>query len=162
MPPNSQLAYAVARRLLASPDGPTEARGSEGAAADPVAAVERAIEALSRELSRWFGPFGYHALLTRALTDARADSPSLATLRVHSALDPRLLGLREAAQTHGADVALEGVATLLAALITLLGRLIGEDLAVNLVSNAMTNSTGDAGPDVDPGTTSASDGEGGR
>lgn len=159
MPPKSELAYAVALRLLAAAAQPAASRDGDGAAADPVAAVERAIQALSRELSRWFGPFGYHALLARALTEVRSESPSLAALRIHSALDPRLLGLPEAAQAHGADVALEGVATLLAALITLLGRLIGEDLAVNLVSNAMTNSRGDAGPGVDPDATDRADSE---
>lgn len=157
MPPNSPVAQVVARRFIASPSASLARVGDSRDTADHVAAAERIFRALSGELSRWFGPFGYHALLTRALVKSRGEHRVLADVHVRSATEPWLAGLPEAAQLHGAEAATEGVATLLAALIDLLGRLIGEDLAVNLVSQALTSRApeGDPGAEPDAGNLTA-------
>lgn len=152
MPPNSPTAWVVARRLLAPAGAPSSPTSEARDASDPATTADRLLQVLAEELSRWFGPYGYHALLARALAETRDRHPVLAVVRIRSATEPWLAGLPEAAQLHGADAVTEGVATLLTALIDLLGRVIGEDLAVNLVSRAMMNRSPD---DEAEGTTTA-------
>ena len=169
MPPTSPAARALAHRLLgqAGALAGSESGGSEAPnAADPVAALEWVCRHLGDELSRWFGPYGFHALLTRALAKARVDQPPLAAVRVRSSPDAYLDGLGDAVQGYGVHPATEAFAALLAAFIDLLGRLIGEDLAVNLVSQATMLSAPDVDdpsrPGVDvPPSTRASDVESG-
>ena len=132
MPPESPTVQALARRLLERAG--TTAAGS--GAPDPVAAAELVTRALAAELSRWFGPYAYHALLMRALARARVDHPVLAAVRVRAQLEPDLDGLADGARTHGADAMTEGVVTVLTTLVQLLGRVIGEDMAVRLVDQA--------------------------
>ena len=134
MPSTSPNALAVARRLLARA-GETGDAGN--AFRDPVAAGEWVSRSLADSLSRWFGPYGYHALLTRALAQARDAHPVLAAVQVRSSSDPTLDGLADAAMTHGIDTIPDAIAAVLSAVIELLGRLIGEDMAVNLVEHAV-------------------------
>jgi hypothetical protein len=134
MTPTSPGARALAVQLLASA-GPAPPTAHD--APDPLAASMRLGRQLAAELSRWLGPFGYHALLTRALADARVDHPALRGVHVGAPPAPELAGLADAARTHGADAAVEGVEAVLASLIDLLGRLIGDDLAATLIDRTI-------------------------
>ena len=141
MAPTSANALVVAHRLLARAG---EARDVGNSVGDPVAAGESVSRSLADSLSRWFGPYGYHALLTRALTHARAANPALAAVRVRSHSDPTLDGLAELATAHGINTTTEAIAAVLSAVIELLGRLIGDDMAVNLVEQAVPTSAPEA------------------
>jgi hypothetical protein len=130
MAPNSPAARRVALRLLARGGAPGAA-ASEGS--DPVAATDETFRRLGGELTRWFGPFGYHALVSRALAEAKKDHPALDDVRVHSAQEPTLEGLAESIARHGSDAVTEGIIAMLMAFIDLLCRLIGEDMAFKLL-----------------------------
>lgn len=169
MPSSSPAAQALARRLLAragtatAPEAtpaanPKADRVEAAAPADPVAAAERAARELAQELARSLGPYGVHALLTRALAQARGDHPALAAVRVRAPDAFGLEGLAAATQPHGAGAVTAGVAAVLAALIDLLGYVIGDDMAVNLVSQLTMHPTPtvDARPEpVAPGAPGA-------
>jgi hypothetical protein len=133
MTPNSAAARELAERLLASggPRPPAE----EGAG--PLAAAGRVDRHLAAELSRWFGPYGYHALLTRAIAQARTEHLALAMVRAGPPETPSIDGLADAAQAHGAPATLAGVTAVLATLIELLGRLIGADLAMTFIDRTI-------------------------
>ena len=135
MPRTSSPARAAAQRLLARARTPAEGGSGPG---DPIAAAEWVGRALAAELPRWFGPYGYHALLARALAEVVRTNSALAAVRVRGPSDPTLEGLADAARAHG-DAAAEGAAAVLARVIELLGRLIGEDMAVNLVEQAVAS-----------------------
>ena len=143
MPPISPAVDAVARRLLAS-TGPPQGnvvRAPEGdGETDLVIAhshAARVTTELAQSLARWFGPYGYHALLTRALAEAGPKHPSLAGVSVRDPLTPVLDGLDEALAAHDPDAVLEGVIAVVAGVITLLARVIGEDMALRLVERSM-------------------------
>jgi hypothetical protein len=138
MAPLSPAARSAAIRLLAR--GRAAAEAQEGSP-DPLAIAEMVGRQLASTLSRWFGPYGYHALLSRALAVALPTHPALGAVRVHSPTDPILVGLAEAATIHGTEATLEGVTTVLAAIAELLGRLIGDDLAMNLMEQAVPDVT---------------------
>ena len=134
MAPNSPAARELAERLLASGG---DGRPGEHEDAAPLPTAARVDRHLAAELSRWFGPYGYHALLTRAIAQARSDHPALAIVRVGPPEAPYLDGLAEAAHAHGDAATLAGVTTLLAALLELLGRLIGADLVMTFVDRTI-------------------------
>lgn len=136
----------AARRLIA------DARTFGDLARDAVATAACVVEDLAHALARWFGPYGTHALLTRALTQARRDHPVLAAVRLGAPLAPVLDGVDDAARAHGAAAVTEGVTALLAAAIGLLGRMTGEDMALHLVERRMEDLTS-AAPDPDRPTT---------
>ena len=146
MTPTSPGARALALQLLASA-GPAPPTARE--APDPLAASVQLGRQLAAELSRWFGPFGYHALLTRALADARVDHPVLRGVHVGAPPAPELDGLADAARAHGAGAAVAGVEAVLASLIDLLGRLIGDDLAVTLIDRTILAMAPDGGNATD-------------
>jgi hypothetical protein len=132
-------AQNVARRLFMNPGLSATTGGDPGSdnTAQTVAAAEQATRQLGDALTRWFGPYGYHALLTRALVDARSAHPVLAAVIVRSPLEPLLDGLADGARAHGNAAMTKGVTTVLATVIDLLGRLIGEDMALNLVEQSL-------------------------
>ena len=135
MTSDSPDARAIALRLLA--------RGralSDGASerTNPVAGAEEMFRELAGELSRWFGPFGFHALFSRALAEARSDHPVLDRIRIHSANEPSLEGLAESVEHYGTDAVNEGIIAMLIAFIDLLSRLIGEDMALKLLDQPIT------------------------
>jgi hypothetical protein len=101
-----------------------------------VLATIRVCEKLRRPLSNLAGATGFHALLSRALTLARAHDPRLGETRVR--LDGSLEGFNEPPQTEDG---LEGVA-LIAQLLELLHVFIGEDLTMRLLT--------DVWPDLPP------------
>lgn len=151
MAPNTPVARELAERLLASGG---ERGPAEHERAGPLSAAGRVDRHLAAELSRWFGPYGYHALLTRAIVQARSQHPALALVRVGPPEAPYFDGLAEAAQAHGAPATLAGLVAVLAGLIEILGRLIGADLAMTFVDRtilAMAPATATDAPA--PGTT---------
>lgn len=161
MPPHPPAARELANRLLARArpsttpdDDPPSADPADRAASVEASVVgaERACRDVARELTRWFGAVGYHALLTRALADAVAEHPVLRSVRIGAPTAPSVDGLADAARTHGAEAATDAVATVLTSLIALLGRLIGEDLAVNLISQVLTDAAPGSPSPGDPDT----------
>jgi hypothetical protein len=129
----------VARRLVTN-SGPSPTTGGDRGSDDTaqaIAAAERAARQLGDALTRWFGPYGYHALLTRALVEARGAHPVLGAVVVRSPLEPFLDGLVDGARAHGNAAMTNGVTTVLATVIDLLGRLIGEDMALHLVEQSL-------------------------
>lgn len=141
--PNSETARELAGRLLATgSQGPP----SRGETSSQLPAAARVGRHLALDLSRWFGPYGYHALLARALARARLEHCVLDSVHVGPPSAPYLSGLEDAAQAHGIDATTAGVAAVLAALIDLLGRLIGDDLAVMFIDQTIQSmATGSAG-----------------
>lgn len=104
-----------------------------------VAAAHTAGERLYRELARWLGATGCHALLTRALADARVEHPALAEIRVEHRSAPTLEGVADSVRAHGAAAVAAGLESLLVTLLELLGRLIGDDMAARLVEASAAN-----------------------
>ena len=93
----------------------------------------RVCEKLRISLTRFVGADGFTALLRRALALARADVPSLQTVKVTA--DGRLEGLEEfAADSENAGV--EAATAITAHLLGLLVTFIGEPLTLRLVREA--------------------------
>jgi hypothetical protein len=125
MPPPETL--DLSRRILTfetaegEPSGPTRA------------ATVRVYEKLRQHLCALAGVVGCQALLSRALTLAKAEAPGLSKVQVTA--DGHLQGLSELAPQIGTDQAHEGEVILLAQLLGLLLSIIGEALTVRLVQN---------------------------
>ena len=79
------------------------------------------------------GLAGFRSLLSRALTLARAEDPSLSAVQV--AADGSLKGLDELASQGDKEEAIDGGAILIAQLIGLLLTFIGNDLTLRLVQD---------------------------
>ncbi len=127
--------HDVVRRLFAS-----EMRGETDEAAS-VAAGDRTCARVSDGLSRWFGPYGARALVTRAIARAKVDHPVLNGVTFTGESARCLTGLAESARLHGASATAEGLVAMLASLADGLGRLIGNDIAENLLEQCVTGST---------------------
>ena len=96
-------------------------------------AAFRVFTKLRRPLITLAGVAGFRSLLSRALTLARAEAPSLSAVRV--AADGSLKGLDELASQTDKEKAADGGAILIAQLIGLLLTFIGEGLTVRLVQD---------------------------
>jgi len=128
MPPISPVSRAAAQRLFA------HAREStDGGAPDLATSADRMYRAMGTTLTRWFGPYGYQALLARALADSRAAHPALEEVSVKGPSDARLVGIANAAAKYGAAATGDAMIDVVASVIGLLGRLIGEDMAAKLI-----------------------------
>ena len=132
MPPEALTARELTRRLVSA-----SARGDESDSA--ALAAEAACERTYRDLIRRVGPTGAHALLARALAQAKADHSLLSEIRLGKELniarpgEPGLNGVAEIVQTHGAPAVASALEALLEKLIGLLGRLIGDDMVARLL-----------------------------
>jgi hypothetical protein len=131
---NEPPARQIARRLIEShrserTDGQTAAR-----------AAAAACDQLYRELSRWVGPDGCHALFTRALAQARTEYPALGQIQLHARSEPYIDGVAETIMAHGDHATAEGLEAMLVHLIELLGRLIGDDMAMKLIERSLAAS----------------------
>ena len=114
-----------AERLIA--DETRESKSSESRAP----AAFHVFEKLRPHLTTLMGNTGFHALLTRALSVANAEDPSLRA--VHVKADGSLEGLEELqAQGDPAEIA-EGSVVLVAQLLGLLVAFIGEKLTLQMV-----------------------------
>ena len=129
MTPHSPEARKVALRLLARGG----AIGDAASEPNSVAALQKMFRQLAGDLTRWFGPFGFHALFARALTEAKRHHSALETVHIRSAVEPALDGLDEGVAKYGSDAVTEGIIAMLMAFIDLLSRLIGEDMALSLL-----------------------------
>ncbi|HET6760522.1 MAG TPA: hypothetical protein VFH13_00400 [Gemmatimonadaceae bacterium] len=127
----------VARRLIAAPS-------STGDGADSsFAAASRICDHLYRDLSRWIGSDGCHALFARALARTQSSHPALRDIRLGGGSDSCLEGVAESGKVHGANAVAEGLEAMLVALIELLGRLIGDDMASKLIEQSVARDTQD-------------------
>jgi hypothetical protein len=133
-------AQQLARRLINS-------HRSESAEGHSVArAAAAACDQLYRELSRWVGADGCHALFTRALAQARTEYPALGLIQLRARSEPYIDGVAEAIMAHGDPATAEALESMLISLVELLGRLIGDDMAMKLIerSLAVSESGGEA------------------
>jgi hypothetical protein len=96
-------------------------------------AAGRVCERLRRPLITLAGVAGFRSLLSRALTLARVEAPSLSAVQV--AADGSLKGLDELVSQTGKEQAREGAAILIAQLIGLLLTFIGEGLTLRLAQD---------------------------
>src|ERR1039457_4146256 len=96
-------------------------------------AAFRVCERLRRPLITLAGVAGFRSLLSRALTLARAEAPSLSAVQV--AADGSLKGLDELASQTNKEQARDGGDILIAQLLGLLLTFIGEDLMLRLVKD---------------------------
>jgi hypothetical protein len=104
-------------------------------------AAFRVCAKLRRPLITLAGVAGFRSLLSRALTLARAEAPSLGAVQV--AADGSLQGLDELEPQIGQDQAREGGAILIAQLIGLLLTFIGEGLTLRMVQDVWPEAASD-------------------
>lgn len=131
----SGAARDLARRLLSEQ---AQARGSTRSEEESVDAAEQLCLGVTAGLSRWFGPFGSQALVSRALVTMQGQHPVLR--EVHVTGTACLSGLPDTARIHGAAATSDAVVAVMAELADLIGRLIGDDLAITLLTQSMTSS----------------------
>jgi hypothetical protein len=111
-------------------------------------AASTACDHLYRELSRWVGPDGCHALFTRALAQAQTEYPALGQIQLRARSEPYVDGVAETIMAHGDAATAEAVESMLVRLVDLLGRLIGDDMAMKLIGQSLpTTERGNAASD---------------
>lgn len=121
----------LARRLVTS----EAAEAAHGNASDARGDVTvQVIEALRLRLVRLVGVDGFRSLLSRALTLAKSESPSLHTAHVRA--DGSLDDFDEMEQSGEAAVTGQAGGVLVAHLLQLLVTFIGESLTLRLVRDA--------------------------
>ncbi len=127
MPPEMPGARDLARQFVAG--DPTRGDAPGGAALSARDACERVF----CELARWVGATGTHALFARAIAQARPEHPVLAEIGLRDESDPKLQGVAEAIQAHGAAAVASALEALLVTLFELLGRLVGGDMVMRML-----------------------------
>jgi hypothetical protein len=130
----------IARRLIHSRRHASAGDGSSARAA------AGSCDQLYRELSRWVGPDGCHALFTRALAQARAEHPALAQIHLQPRSDSYIDGVAETIMEFGDPATAEALESMLARLVELLGRLIGDDMAMKLIERSLVSERDGASP----------------
>ena len=124
LPPQTR---ELAQRLLAH-------ENAAGKTSEPTEfAVFRVFERLREPICALTGVAGFRSLLSRALTLARAESPSLSAEQV--AADGSLKGLDEFRPQVDADQAREAGIILITQLLGLLVRVVGEAMTLQLVTS---------------------------
>ena len=123
-----RAAHEIVRRLIHS-------RSSERAEGD-TSARTAAGDHLYRELSRWVGPDGCHALFTRALAEARTEFPPLGQIQLRAGSEPYIGGVAETVAAYGDSATAKALESMLIHLVELLGRLIGDDMATKLIERS--------------------------
>lgn len=118
-----------------------EERDSGEGSQDPAAA--RVCAKLGALLSKLAGAAGYRSLLSRAVSLAQAEVPSLKSL--HVLPDGKLIGFYEATEATDKQEFERSEVALVAQLLGLLHTFIGETLTQQLVKEAW--------PAIDPGST---------
>ena len=150
--PSSSTVHALTACLLAdaalwlvpppsgvvSSENAAPVRRGEEVASDALSRAEQLWGTLGLALSAWCGPFAYHALLSRALSQAQTTHLPLSALRVGMPSAPQLEGLGVLSATGGDSAIAEASQALLSALIKLLARVIGEVMAIDTVTQALT------------------------
>jgi hypothetical protein len=133
-------ARQIARRMI--DNHRSEREGGDTAARAAAAACDN----LYRELSRWVGPDGCHALFTRALAETRTEYPALAQIQLRARSEPYIDGVAETIMAHGDPATAEALESMLVRLVELLGRLIGDDMAMKLIEQSQASSEHGDGP----------------
>jgi hypothetical protein len=134
LPRDPQAARQIARHLI-------DNRRPDRASADTAArAAASACEHLYRELSRWVGPDGCHALFTRALAQAQVEYPALGQIQLHAQSEPYIDGVAATIMANGDAPTAEALESMLVRLVELLGRLIGDDMAMKLIERGLAES----------------------
>jgi hypothetical protein len=124
LPPQTRV---LAQRLLAY-------QNATGKTSEPTElAAFRVCETLRQPLCALAGVAGFRSLLSRALTLARAEAPSLNTVQV--AADGSLQGLEELRPRVDADQTQEAGIILITQLLGLLVRVVGEAITLQLVTS---------------------------
>ena len=132
-------AQQIAHRLINS----HRSERAEGNSAARAAAA--ACDQLYRELSRWVGADGCHALFTRALAQARTEYQALGQIQLHARSEPYIDGVAETIMAHGDPATAEALESMLVSLVELLGRLIGDDMAMKLIERSLAASESGGG-----------------
>jgi hypothetical protein len=96
-------------------------------------AAASACDNLYRELSRWVGPDGCHALFARALAETRPHYPALEKIQLRPRSEPYIEGIADSIMAYGDPETATGLESVLVRLVELLGRLIGDDMAGKLI-----------------------------
>lgn len=138
-PPARQIAHRLINsRRLEQAGGHTGARAAAAACGH-----------LYRQLSRWVGPDGCHALFTRALAQARTEYPALEQIQLRARSEPYIDGVAQTIMAHGDAATAEALESMLGRLVELLGRLIGDDMGMRLIERSLAASeAGDATSDA--------------
>jgi hypothetical protein len=129
-------ARAIAHRLIAS--SRSHGDGGDSSARAAAAACDR----LYRELSRWVGRDGCHALFFRALAQARIDHPALGKIQLRARAEPYIDGVAGTIIAQGDPATAQALEAMLVSLVELLGRLIGDDMAMKLIERSLGASEG--------------------
>lgn len=131
MPPSTELLRddmpkSLARRLVEQ-----ELSAASGREA---AATSLLVERIYVGLSRWFGPYGAQALVTRAVSRARTEHALLADVAVSASDAPHVTGWTNGSTAEGSVATTEAAIAVLTSLHDSLIRLIGDDLAETLLA----------------------------
>ena len=127
LPPFRSALREFAGRLIES-EG---ARQAENVARGYAAAA--ACNRLYRDLSRWVGRDGCHALFARALAQTRTTHPLLASIQLRPGSENYVEGVAAVIMRYGDAAATSALEAMIVALIELLARLIGDDMATRLI-----------------------------
>lgn len=131
MPGDLPPARRIAQRLI-------KGRGSQRPGEPtPARAAAAACTHLYRELSRWVGPDGCHALFTRARAQALAEHPALQEIQLRSRSEPYIDAVAETIMAHGDAATAVALERMIVHLVELLGRLIGDDMAEKLIEGSL-------------------------
>jgi hypothetical protein len=125
----------TARRMLAREATASDTREAQ------IAGAERVLAQLQEHLLRWFGPDGFHALLSRALATARKGHPALTHVHIEPGSEAKLTELAACGHAHGPAEVRDALLALVAAMLGLLSRLIGDDLVRRLLDHAWPEET---------------------
>jgi hypothetical protein len=112
-----------------------------GGGVPSAAAAAEACGQLYRELARWVGADGCHALFARALAEARGNNSALTEIQLRERSDPYVQGVAESITAHGEPATVTALESMLTVLVDLLRRLIGNDMAVKLIDRALATSS---------------------
>ena len=134
---NKPAAQEIVRRLISS-------RAPHTKRADTAARVAAAAcDNLYRELSRWVGPDGCHALFARALAETRPQYPALEKIQLRPRSEPYIEGIADSIMARGDPETAEALESMLIRLVELLGRLIGDDMAMKLIERSLVSERDD-------------------
>ena len=131
---NRPAAQEIVRRLISS--RPHQQKRGDTAAR----AAASACDSLYRELSRWVGPDGCHALFTRALAETRPQYAALEKIQLHPRSEPYIEGIADSIMARGDPETAEALESMLIRLVELLGRPIGDDMAGKLIDRTFGDS----------------------
>ena len=100
-------------------------------------AAAGACDHVYRELSRWVGHDGCHALFVRARAQARGKHPLLEQINFKPRAEPYLDRVPETIEAHGDAPTREALEAVIGNLFYLLGRLVGDDMAEKLIQRGL-------------------------